>query len=524
MKASFAAIAITLVALSPPGPALAEVPDTGDPGLKRTSAHDADRPMTMREFRRWQRNWDRRLREMFETDPEHYAWGREKRPIKAYTVVLDPPLARVGPADKVTVEWFHSPIDERGGRTVWKHALVTILRWSTGIRDAGEDRVNIMPRLVSEGPGLPPRFTEQRRLIQDMVNAWGDNALYEPIWTPYAELTRTNWTLSRLTEEQARQILDDAGEFDATVWRAKRELPQTRARGELADSRYREAMRQAIAQNARYLNTPQDPVLLIDGKYLLTGYVTGRTKNLFRMANSIVRERLEGMPSYGFALADISWGAEREPRRGEVQVMQRVHEDPSEDKVDVEWLYTYIDEDGRRNAQEELDKLTREWLSSVHRAGIFEVRIHRTPAGQWTREPTRWTAHHRTHQGLVLAWGEDHITASGVEAALRGAIRRDPRSVGSTGDAQEVLERAGAAGLNWRVRREEARERMELATARALATGSRKRGPKAPVFVVDGRYRVDGRSAGGTAKAFQILNWLVRQQLEGLEEKDPGRS
>lgn len=285
MKASFAAIAITFVALSLPGPALAEVPDTGDPGIKRTSAHDADRPMTMREFRRWQRNWDRRLREMFETDPKHYAWGREKRPIKAYTVVLDPPLERVGPADKVTVEWFHSPIDERGGRMVWKNALLAVLKWTATIREAGEDRVYLMPRIVSEGPGLPPRYAPQLRLIQDMVHAWGDNALTGQASKAYGELTRTSWTLSSLTEEQAQQILDDAGEFDAAIWRVRRKLSGTRTRSERADSRYREAMRQAIVQNDRYLNTPQDPILLIDGKYLLTGYVTKRTKNLFRMAN-----------------------------------------------------------------------------------------------------------------------------------------------------------------------------------------------------------------------------------------------
>ena len=56
---------------------------------------------------------------------------------------------------------------------------------------------------------------------------------------------------------------------------------------------------------------------------------------------------------------------------------------------------------------------------------------------------------------------------------------------------------------------------MEAATARALETGREGGNPQSPVFVVDGTWRVDAASAGGTTEAFQILNWIVQQRADG---------
>ena len=153
------ALALALTAASAPltaPPALAET---------RAAAGASDTPpsMSMREFRQWQRNWDRRLREMFETDPETYAWGKEKRPIKAYTVVLDPPLERVGPADKVTVEFFFTPIDERSGRFTSSVASVTVGRccFSQSVVGPSQKMAALLRRRISWDDGAmrepPPR-------------------------------------------------------------------------------------------------------------------------------------------------------------------------------------------------------------------------------------------------------------------------------------------------------------------------------------------------------------------------------
>ena len=56
---------------------------------------------------------------------------------------------------------------------------------------------------------------------------------------------------------------------------------------------------------------------------------------------------------------------------------------------------------------------------------------------------------------------------------------------------------------------------MRTATVEEVLTRRRKGGGvQPPVFLVDGRYIVDGASAEGTTRAFQILNWIIGQALE----------
>ena len=287
MKSAIAStLALALVAA-------ASAPLTIPNALADTTRADASKTprMSTSEFRRWQRNWDRRLMDMWETDPKSYAWGNEKRPIKAYVAVLDPPLPDLGTADKVTVEWFFAPIDERTGTLAPSNASIVMRKWEKTIKEAGEKRIHIIPRIVSQGPGVPERFEDQLELIQDMIYAWGDNPWKGTALTARAALVNAKRSMVTITEKDVTEILNEAG-LDSSVWVAKREMPETEERRTVANSRYQEAMRQAAAQNRRYLNTPQDPVLLIDGKYLLTGYMTKHTRRLFRMANSIIRTRI----------------------------------------------------------------------------------------------------------------------------------------------------------------------------------------------------------------------------------------
>ena len=77
LAALAAAAALTALSSGPPAQAQNTTP--------RADAA-ATPSMSTSEFRRWQRNWDRRLRDMWETDPECYAWGKEERAIKSQVV------------------------------------------------------------------------------------------------------------------------------------------------------------------------------------------------------------------------------------------------------------------------------------------------------------------------------------------------------------------------------------------------------------------------------------------------------
>ena len=126
--------------------------------------------MTVREFNRWTRNWDKRLLDMLHTDPATYTWGKKKRPAKSRIIVLNPPLAKTIGPNQVEVEWFYTPIDERGSIKIWVFARGATTKWDDS--RAKDIPVRMIPRIVGKGPGVPARFETNYRLFQEMVLAW----------------------------------------------------------------------------------------------------------------------------------------------------------------------------------------------------------------------------------------------------------------------------------------------------------------------------------------------------------------
>ena len=126
---------------------------------------------------------------------------------------------------------------------------------------------------------------------------------------------------------------------------------RTQQRIELSNERFREVILRGAAQNKKVLMTPQDPILLIDGKYLLTGPVTGRIKDQLRMANWIIGKRIEKLaPDHATkSMAEIErmdWKrikyGEEDGARTEraVQIEPRMNTE-SNKPVTVEWFYSY---------------------------------------------------------------------------------------------------------------------------------------------------------------------------------------
>ena len=259
-----------------------------------TERRDLEKPgMPIRQFRRWEKRWDRHTKDLREADAVRYAWGNEKRAVQGKIIVLDPPLEKRGSSDKVVVEWFHTPLDERGTREAWVNSLSAIQKWSESMREAGEKDVDIMPRIIGVGLGLPKRFNEQRRLIQDSVLAWKGNPLLKtPSAKAYLGLTRTERNLAEVaTPEEMSKLLEETGMMGG-YWLTLRKAPSTRDKRVEADARYNEIMKRAARIDQRILASPQGPIFVIEGRYLLTGYLAKSTTDLFRMANWIIQREL----------------------------------------------------------------------------------------------------------------------------------------------------------------------------------------------------------------------------------------
>ena len=407
------------------------------------------------------------------------------------------------------MEWFYSYIDERRKIFAPLFAGSLLLRWEESLREAGEERVRIVRRVVSEGVGVPGRYREQLRLMQDMVYAWGENPRRGDAQRVNAAIVNTERSLLALTESDAEAIIEAAG-LNVSVWRAKRERPETRARGALANARYREAMRQAIAQNPRYANTPQDPILLIDGKYLLTGYVTGRTKNLFRMANRIIRERLDEMPRLSLEEDEIGWGQKTRPRRGELTELSEPGEASVPGTIEVEWLYSYVTDEGRPVNVRWFENVLKKWHTSAKQAGIYNIEVRTTPVGA-TDPDGRWNRHLDLHQSLILAWDEEGIESrKKAHWALNGTLAEAPGAMGTIEDIREVLPRFRLDPAKWEERRArpETLERMAKANERA---GGGFSAEGSTTFVINGKYRVSTEGKDAATRAFQILNWAIEE-------------
>ena len=271
------------------------------PAGTRSAAPSADaerRPMTMSEFRRWQRNWDRRVRDINEAQPADIAWGNEKRMASSQVIVLNPPLPKTVGSDTVQVEHFTSLYDERGSIVVWAWTASAMRAWEKSLREADLPLV-ITPRILGDGPGLGGFVAPHRRLHQEMLLAW-DQPPFKGAATNgvlSAMLTAVQaGRLRNVTEREAAAKIIDQADESGEAWLRAVDTPRTKARIREVDERYRELVTQGAKRTKRVLESPQDPILLIDGKYLLMGSVVANTTDLFRMANWIIRTQLERNP------------------------------------------------------------------------------------------------------------------------------------------------------------------------------------------------------------------------------------
>ena len=484
--------------------------------------------MTRAQFERWKRDWARKIQDYKNTKLKDIAWGKETRAIRSRIIILDPPLAKTIGPDRVQVEWFYTPIDDRGTNAVWIISSRRVFQWATNLYK-NRVRYELTENIVGTGRGLTRRFEENRRLYQEMALAWDESS-------NKGKRAKVDEGLSWESDERSLIVINKTEHgaelmekwgLSAEEWLKRRTSETTVRRINEINSRYQEIMRQALKVDDDVTKSPMDPILLIDGKYLLAGSKIRKTKDIFRMANWLIREQIERNPRHDFETENILWGNEHKPKRKQVTELRTAFSVPDPNKIDVEWLYTYISEDGQQSQTEWLEGVFQEWIASVRRGGVWDVKLRKTPVSQMSRNGGTWTQHRQVHQRLVLAWDEDEEMRRGwIHPTLRGQIRDDPRSVGDSERAQALVERSGIQVKEWRERMKttETIERMHIADAKAIAgreqnsRWGRMGGPRSPVIILDGRYLIDRTSAGSVEKVFQILNWIVRLRHQAMTQ------
>ena len=253
-------------------------------------------------------------------------------------------------------------------------------------------------------------------------------------------------------------------------------------------------------------------MLLIDGKYLLTGYMTKKTQRLFRMANWIIRKELEKRPGYAFDTESL--GTSRKPRHRELIALDV--EPTTAERLEVEWLYSYLSDDGERTHSAWFNRKFDEWLVHVRGDEPPVQFVKMTVAGA---PDNPWHEHQTVHQLLAMTgrtvtehrW--EYIPST-VDSWLNGA----PHGLGTDEATNLFLLSRGIPVGTFAAHASSDAVRDQIRTANAKAQTvraalERRRIPTTdPVLLINGKWVLTGATAGSTERVFQILNWIRENQ------------
>ena len=474
--------------------------------------------------------WNKTLRGWNGVPLEDTYRGLEKRPTKSRIVVLDRPLPKTTGPRVVEVEWFHTPIGSTGNGNIWGSSATTTIRWWTSwLKRDGNGKVapvKLVFRMVGKGPRMLRVFAPHRRSYQELVYAWGDLEFGTKGMSAFVALSdraqRARGMRGLSTRLDMESVIRNAAELPASYprlsveeWRSLVDREETKERIRVADERYLEMMTKAVKVNRKILKVPQDPMLLIDGKYLLTSPITGKITDLFRTANWVIREGIERMPSYGFKPEEVRWGIERNPKRKELVRLKQPF--PAGEGIQIEWLYSYIGPEGQPKSVRWIWDTLWNWGNNLEDEGI-ELTIIKAPItnGQrWVKE------HQRVHQEAVTAWRRDFwLRRNGIHLTLAEYLATKPDGIGNHDEAGKLLEER--ANINHEIyhaaRTGSTSDASELAMLKRkgeMLESVRKRNKTAggPVFLINGEYVLLTKNV---TDAFQSLNWAVRKLREGV--------
>ena len=312
------------------------------------------------------RDLNRRVKEFDRLRLRDIEWGREKRARSATVIELDPPLARLDESPGVDVEFFYNYIDNSGGQKLgWRNAGTTVGGWWTSIWKR-RLAVRVHLHVPGSGPYLNPEHETARGYYQKLAMGWGrpvrrtegrgldprmEKTLHE-LWA------RRDMRYVMGSDDDAERFLKYHG-LSVEEWRASLESTRVVAQMRETDERWAEIARRGSEEHAKAFKSPAGPVLLINGRFLITANTMRRhggkaVRNAYRTASWIVRNEIERIERElpGKRKAEIAtlsseefaYGMEDGSRPEKAIDRRRKEPVRKTDTVLVEWLYSKVAE------------------------------------------------------------------------------------------------------------------------------------------------------------------------------------
>ena len=352
---------------------------------------------------------------------------------------------------------------------------------------------------------------------------------------------------TKVTRERAREWITAAGVGPDDFERAWNSERVTRMVERARDQHWVGYRLSRKHGNRKFRHEP--PILLIDNKTVVARNSTQGLERAFRIANAIIaaelgedakpneddlrwRALLDGMVES--RQRDVAWGQEREPREGEIFVLDPPLETGGDGRVEIEWFYTYVSRrwytPGEYSTWLSLRTAVtmRGGLEALPQSVRERIRPKLSPVGAIPGEAPDLATHHRIHQRMVLGAGYDEDW--GISPKADQGLRRvlGFYSNGLAMEDEKGRHRAMRAGrVSWRAFRKAWKDGIGEARAKQIdarfAEVNRQlaerapgwlEAPRHPIIVVDGKYLVQGSTSNGMVPAIQLFNHVLRRELE----------
>ena len=445
MMRAIAAIAIAVPAIVP----INEATGSGEEPIREISREER------RMMRISDRDRRRAVRQFDQLTLKGIAWGQELKGSRPTVIELERPLPAIKDRARVDVELFYSYVDNGGGQRIgWRHIGTTAGGWWGSVYKA-QVPARLYVHAVGSGPYLDPRWDESRRYYQQLVMAWG-RPVYGGARGSIHDRTKDNlrelWRRGDgkhliATREDAERFMW-ANWLPLDEWKEQIKKPEIRKQMRESDERWAALATQASEIYPKAFKGAFSPVLLINGKFLITAN-TGRRhrgnaiENVYRTANRVLRTELEEFERdrrerrrnevARLTGEEFAYGRENEEGLGQVMELKGAELPRGSSEVAVEWLYSNEAELGRG-----LAPMLRAWAQGLPKGVSFIEREARDPgteerarevnpnyrAEQLVKEEFFWKDPVLLIQGRYLVVGSRFETMAQAMRAANLVVRR----------------------------------------------------------------------------------------------------
>lgn len=237
------------------------------------------------EFRAEKQRFHALRSELRRTSLQHVKWGKEKRSTRWNTVTLKPGY-RTSSRSRVEVEWFFTYVGESA------QLEPLLLEWAASLREGTNDRVHMKWSPVAAMPGRSAQFDRYNAMHQSLAFSAEAIGKKRRVHRKMRKVV-SEWIRSLQTEEEVDKFLRGIGVSFADFQKAA-ESKAVRRRVRETNAKIEDISTRAKGAHKHALREPRDPVLLINGKYLVQGSTAGGVRKALRVANGLVRRELEG--------------------------------------------------------------------------------------------------------------------------------------------------------------------------------------------------------------------------------------